>query len=855
MNEIIKLILSLSLSGSILTVLIFAVKPFIKHRLTKSIQYYIWIVVLLRFLLPFSFEGSIMNKIFYGDQSSWTMSNQTIVQPMNSTSNSKNNTDNLSDFSDSHALFTLPSYILPNTQERTANGVYNNDVDHSKYFKDLFFRYALYIWLIGTILAIITNLIGYVRFLRHLKQTNKPTTDEQNIIFNVLLREKNSNRINIRNNTGNSYRNRTENSGGNSSRNSSRNNAGNNDKNNTGINIGNNVRLVCNRFVTTPMLVGILKPCIIIPDIDFDDKQLENILLHEITHLRHFDIVIKWLTMIAVSIHWFNPLIYLIKKEINHACELACDETVIKNLSLTEKQAYGDTLISVVAEHKYPVGVLQATMYEEKKSLKERLIAIMNHNKKSKYMVIFSLILLGIVTLSALYLGAGIGTGKNTPYNIYISAEDNETKVAQIGTYSWSYGGTHINADSDHPMNFEYGPDNIITVEPKQQLIISTQKIKSDRKYNFSIEQISVYKDKQMIQFESVEPSFINGNLYIQAPSDAGEYIYTMILNYKDKGTVNYGFVVRAGMLTYDLDGIAKYKTPYIGDASKVGSIVSHLPVPDSYFKQQYISMETSKKPYGLTIYYEAASNSEYNKYKDVWPITASNSVITTNLRANALVTFCMIDNLDEVAFAFRNSQSGGKLDKSKYDSSFVYTRAGFEEEYDDFSALAENLDLLKEILTEKKTALKGKELANDLPMPEFSDEEVAAARTVVEEYFRAIAAKDDEAILATMYPREHLTIEQVKSGNVQLYGAETRTLLTIDYDSQDNTRRIFRPGNHQISEENIIVFRVSFKIQYPLKDGVKVGGPWHEGIYNDWNIILIRDVQDSPWLIYDQGY
>ena len=76
--------------------------------------------------------------------------------------------------------------------------------------------------------------------------------------------------------------------------------------------------------------------------------------------------------MIAASIHWFNPFIYLIKKEINHACELACDEAVIKNLSSSEKQAYGDTLISVVAEHKYPLGVLQATMCEEKKSLKKK---------------------------------------------------------------------------------------------------------------------------------------------------------------------------------------------------------------------------------------------------------------------------------------------------------------------------------------------------------------------------------------------------------------------------------------------------------------------------------------------------
>ena len=104
------------------------------------------------------------------------------------------------------------------------------------------------------------------------------------------------------------------------------------------------------------MLIGIVRPYIIIPDINFNEKQLKNILLHEIVHLKRFDIAVKWLTMIASSIHWFNPLMYFIKKEINTSCELACDEAVIKNLSPSEKQAYGDTLISVVAENKYPTG-------------------------------------------------------------------------------------------------------------------------------------------------------------------------------------------------------------------------------------------------------------------------------------------------------------------------------------------------------------------------------------------------------------------------------------------------------------------------------------------------------------------
>ena len=81
-NETVKLLLSLSLSGSILAVLIFAIKPFIKNKLSKSIQYYIWIVVLLRLILPFSFETSIMNELFYSNQAPVVVTSQGNIQPM-----------------------------------------------------------------------------------------------------------------------------------------------------------------------------------------------------------------------------------------------------------------------------------------------------------------------------------------------------------------------------------------------------------------------------------------------------------------------------------------------------------------------------------------------------------------------------------------------------------------------------------------------------------------------------------------------------------------------------------------------------------------------------------------------------
>lgn len=634
MNETVKLVLSLSLSGSILAVLIFVVKPFIKHKISKSIQYYIWIVVLLRLVIPFSFEGSIMNDVFYSDENSLEISSQGTVQQIDGTREN-----------------TMNSSILPEVQKNKANGVYNADVDHSIHFRDIFNQYVIYIWLFGVITALTVNLFGYMRFLKYLKQGYRPATDEENRTLAALLNGR------------------------------------------------KHVRLVRNRFVTTPMLTGILRPCIVIPDIDFEPKQLKNILLHEISHLRHFDIGVKWLTMITASIHWFNPLMYFIKKEINHACELACDEAVIKDFSPSEKQAYGDTLIFVAAEHKYPIGVLQATMCEEKKSLKERLASIMKYSEKSRLIIIFSGILIGFVIAGAVYLGAGVGNVKDTPPNIYISAEGEKTKAACMGGYSWENGGKHIQADSDHPINFEYKIDNEVSVTAKQQLIISTQKLKRDKQYDFTIEEMDVFKDGQLIEFETVEPSFMNGDLYVQGPPEAGEYIYTLRLNFKDRGTVSYGFVVRVDMLTYDLTEISKYKTPYVGDNSKVGHIARFLPVPQKYFRQQYTSMKTSNKPYKLTIYYEAASNTEY---EGEWPIVTPDSVIETNLRTNALVVFCMIDNLDQVTFAFRDSQSDGKLDESKYNTTFTFSRTSFEEKYGDLSVLGDNLDLLQDVLTDE---------------------------------------------------------------------------------------------------------------------------------------------------------
>lgn len=632
MNDPLRLILSLSLSGSILALIIFAIKPFLKSKLSKSIQYYIWLVVLLRLVLPFSLEDSIMNNIFYseGEVQRITTQGMPLAQDNSGSGN-------------------ISSVIMPRVEEQAANGVYNYDTDHSRYLKDLLYQYVLYTWLLGVILVLSVNCVGYARFSLYVRKSNLPASDEQNRILAGIL------------------------------------------------NGQKNVMLVRNPFVTTPMLKGIIKPCIIIPDIDYEEGQLRNIFLHELSHMRRYDIAIKWLTMLAAAIHWFNPCMYFIKREINRACELACDEMVVKNLKLAEKQAYGDTLISVAAEYKYPVGVLQATMCEEKTNLKERLISIMNHSKKSRMIVVVSAVLLVAAVIGAVGLGASVGKVGTKPPIVYISPEEGNTIQALMGSYSWEIRGGGIESDSDHPMNFVYGLDNTTNTTSGEQIIIGTQKLKSDKKYDFTVEQVSVYKDKQLVGHRPVASSSVDGSLYLQAPKEAGEYVYCLVLNFKDKGIVNYGFVVRVDMLTYDLSEISKYKTPYVGDHTKVLGIAGSLPVPDKDFKQQYISMITSSKPYKVNIYYEVKQR-DINRSE--WAIENPDEETYSNLEKNALVVFCMIDNLDEVTFAFRNSQSEGKLEESKYNTAYTFKRAALEEKYGDLTVLGENLNLLEDKLT-----------------------------------------------------------------------------------------------------------------------------------------------------------
>ncbi len=69
MNDLVITALWLSLSGSLFILLLYLFKPMVRHKLNKGWQYYIWLVVIARLLLPFSSEVNLLGDFFEGMQS------------------------------------------------------------------------------------------------------------------------------------------------------------------------------------------------------------------------------------------------------------------------------------------------------------------------------------------------------------------------------------------------------------------------------------------------------------------------------------------------------------------------------------------------------------------------------------------------------------------------------------------------------------------------------------------------------------------------------------------------------------------------------------------------------------------
>lgn len=159
--------------------------------------------------------------------------------------------------------------------------------------------------------------------------------------------------------------------------------------------------------IASPFMTGVIKPTLILPKAKLSDEQLHNILCHEMTHFKRHDILYKCFAEFVKCVHWFNPVIWYVTRQIATECEISCDIAVTKNMSDSEEMSYINTILSLLPTGKSKQLPLTTQMASSKKILKRRFIMIKNKKTTSKFMSAISAVI-AVFMLSTMVFASGV---------------------------------------------------------------------------------------------------------------------------------------------------------------------------------------------------------------------------------------------------------------------------------------------------------------------------------------------------------------------------------------------------------------------------------------------------------------
>lgn len=134
------------------------------------------------------------------------------------------------------------------------------------------------------------------------------------------------------------------------------------------------VTIMVNDDINVPVTYGLIRPKIILQSTILDDEELlEHVLIHEMTHIKKFDIIWNHIKYIAGFLHWHNPLVLLSAKYIEEDLEILCDKLVVKRM--------GDTAENRKA---YCLSMLKL---EEQNVVREPALAVRLHPTKERILI------------------------------------------------------------------------------------------------------------------------------------------------------------------------------------------------------------------------------------------------------------------------------------------------------------------------------------------------------------------------------------------------------------------------------------------------------------------------------------
>ena len=357
--------------GSIMITIVLVLRSLLKNKLPKFVFPILWSAILLRLLVPFSVSSPLSMKVpefaldplfetTYMENTAVQEDVQEILIP-----SEKSETQNTGGILMGGVTETLKEAEAATTVEIAQETTFN--ITYDNYAPRNLFPLLCTAYLAGLLITIGILLSQKYRYNRHLKNS---LLVEHNETINTLLRE---------------------------------------------MAMGH-ILVFTNDEIASPLVCGLLAPKIYLPTrMDFGNPELlRHILCHETMHIRRKDNWLKSVMLLALCIHWFNPLVWIMSKYLASDLEMACDEAVLRLYDNTDetRKSYAFSLLAMAITGSRPTLLYSAF---SKTEVEKRIQNVLHYRRASALVLVFSicLVLCGSVAFA---------TGGQAPFSPYLTS-------------------------------------------------------------------------------------------------------------------------------------------------------------------------------------------------------------------------------------------------------------------------------------------------------------------------------------------------------------------------------------------------------------------------------------------------
>lgn len=205
-----------------------------------------------------------------------------------------------------------------------------------------------------------------------------------------------------------------------------------------------NIKIYTVYDLKNPCLYGFFRPAIYVPkglisSGTADEEDLKQMIAHEFVHYRHGDHIWSMLRMVLVSVYWFHPFLWLAASYSKKDAELFCDETTIRLLGEEKRFCYGEMLVRLAGDHAWgDFFYSMMPMSRRGKEMEQRIRAISRKKRYPKWI----LIPMTLIVLVAVSVTCSTGFGPLAGEKDQVSDEGAEDVVSGPAVSADSNGQT-----------------------------------------------------------------------------------------------------------------------------------------------------------------------------------------------------------------------------------------------------------------------------------------------------------------------------------------------------------------------------------------------------------------------------